>query len=149
MVIVLVIQFKGKPSIRKHTVFFKRGSQLTSPRHVVTYCEIDDSKVTESDCKISSESELEVYESIDQSGKDGTNYTALPARQRDSINQLTTVSMNIILAYDDRADEDINEKDQPGTNVQIRKKTVNHDQPSHKRIGKTSTKISGYIDMTK
>ena len=129
-------------------MFFKRDSQLTSPRHVDTYCEIDDSKVTETDCKISSESELEVYESIDQSRKDGTNYTALPARQRDSINQLTTVSMNIILAYDDGADEDINEKDQPGTNVQIRKKSVNHDQPSHKRIGKTSTKISGYIDMT-
>ena len=56
--------------------------------------------------------------------------------------------MNIILADDDGADEDINEKDEPGTNVQIRKKSANHDQPSHKRIGKTSTKISGYIDMT-
>ena len=92
---------------------------MTSQRHVDTYCEIDDSKVTETDCKISSESELEVYESIDQSRKDGTNYTALPARQRDSINQMTTVSMNIILADDNGADEDINEKDEPGTNVQI------------------------------
>nr|XP_022291316.1 uncharacterized protein LOC111102740 [Crassostrea virginica] len=148
LVTVLVVQFKGKQFIRKHTVFFKRDAELTSPRHVDTYCEIDDSKVTEIDCKILRESELEVYESIDQSRKDGTNYTALPARQRDSTNQLTTVSMNIILADDHGADEDINEKDEPGTNVQIRKKSVNHDQPSHKRIGKTSTKISGYIDMT-
>ena len=31
--------------------------------------------------------------------------------------------MNIILADDDGADEDINEKDEPGTNVQIRKNT--------------------------
>ena len=116
LVTVLVVQFKGKQFIRKHTVFFKRDSQLTSPRHVDTYCEIDDSKVTETDCKISSESELEVNESIDQSRKDGTNYTALPARQRDSINHLTTVSMNKILADDDGADESINEKDEPGTN---------------------------------
>ena len=149
LVTVLVVQFKGKPFIRKQTVFSKRDSQLTSPRHVATYYEIDDSKVTETDCKISSESELEVYESIDQSRKDGTNYTALPARQRDSINQLTTVSMKIKLADDDGADKSINEKDEPGTNVQIRKKSINHDQHSHKRIGKTSTKISGYIDMTK
>ena len=86
LVTVLVIQFKGKQFIRKHTVFSKRDSQMKSQRHVDTYCEIDDSDVRETDCKISSESELEVYESIDQSRKDGTNYTALPARQRDSIN---------------------------------------------------------------
>ena len=83
---MLVIQFKGKPFIRKQTVFSKRDSQIKSQRHVDTYCEIDDSDVRETDCKISSESELEVYESINQSSKDGTNYTALPARQRNSIN---------------------------------------------------------------
>ena len=44
---------------------------MTSQRHFDTYFEFDESNVTETDCKIS---ELEVYKSIDQSRKDGTNY---------------------------------------------------------------------------
>ncbi|XP_078320935.1 uncharacterized protein LOC144621481 [Crassostrea virginica] len=143
---ILLKQRNGYINIRKGVS--KRGSHVTSQRHVDTYCEIDDGKVAETDCKMWSESE--VYESIDRSNKETTKYTELPKRQGTSkANQC--ISMQQILDEaddDDTGDEDDAEKNKCQVRVQMRKgKELS--RPANKRIGKTSTKISGYIDMTR
>ena len=144
---ILLIQRNGYINIRKGVS--KRGSHVTSQRHVDTYCEIDDGKEAETDCKMWSESE--VYESIDRSNKETTKYTELPKRQRTSKDN-QCISMQQIL---DDADDDntgVDKVDAVKNNCQVpveMRKGKNSSRPAYKRIGKTSTKISGYIDMTK
>ena len=144
---ILLIQRNGYINIRKGVS--KRGSHVTSQRHVDTYCEIDDGKVAETDCKMWSE--LEVYESIDRANKETTKYTELPKRQGTSKDN-QSISMQQILDEADDDDtgytEDDAEKNKCQFRVEMRKGKQSY-SPANKRIGKTSTKISGYIDMTK
>ena len=146
---ILLIQRNGYINIRRGVS--KRGSHVTSQRHVDTYCEIDDGKVAETDCKMWSESE--VYESIDRSNKETTKYTELPKRQGIS-KENQCISMQQILdeADDDDDDTGYDEDDAEKNKCQVRvqmRKGKELSRPANKRIGKTSTKISGYIDMTR
>ncbi|XP_078311026.1 uncharacterized protein LOC111102739 [Crassostrea virginica] len=146
---ILLIQKNGYRKIRKNALFSKRGSHVTSQRHVDTYCEIDDGKVAETECKMWSESE--VYESIDRSNKETTKYTELPKRQGTS-KENQCISMQQIL---DEADDNDTGDDKDGVDknsCQVRvemRKGKQSSSPANKRIGKTSTKMSGYIDMTR
>lgn len=115
---------------------------MTSQRHVDTYCEIDDNEATEDACNMWSESEI--YEQIDQSKKDGTKYTTLPPREGASKKEraiMSTLSMQKILEADD-------DEDTCKTEVQMRKGKSNVQVPLN-RTDKTSTQVSGYIDMNK
>ena len=144
---ILLIQRNGYINIRRG--ISKRGSQVTIQRHVETYCEIDDDKGAETDCKMWSESE--VYESIDRSNKETPKYTELPKRHRTSKDN-QCISMQQILDEADDDDTGVDEVDVEKNNCQVRvemRKGKQSSCPANKRIGKTSTKISGYIDMTK
>ena len=146
---VLTVQvIKGRINIRPQTLPFKRKSHVTNQRHVDTYCDIDESNMEEADCKFWSEAET--YESIDHSKKDVIKYTALPSRSETAKGRATTcmstISVKKKLHDDTGAQDDSTEKDE--SKVQMREDKDRH-RPIQRRIGKTSTKISGYIDMAK
>ncbi|XP_062595707.1 uncharacterized protein LOC134275944 [Saccostrea cucullata] len=132
---VIVFKLRGKIKLRvqKST---KRGSQMAS--RIKTYCEIDDCDVMEDEF-----GESETYEKIDQSQKEGLKYTSLPLRtdltkkERDIMSSL---SMQKILEDDDKEDME--------TKVQLREEK-NVDATLLKRMGKTGTQVSGYIEMTR
>ena len=144
---ILLIQRNGYINIRRG--ISKRGSHVTIQRHVDTYCEIDDDKVAETDCKMWSE--LEVYESIDRSNKETTKYTELPKRQKTSKdNQCISMQQILDEADDDDTGDDKDDADKNSCQVRVEmRKGKQSSRLANKRIGKTSTKISGYIDMTK
>ena len=114
---------------------------MTIQRHVDTYCEIDDGKVAETDCKMWGESE--VYESIDRSNKESTKYTELPKRQGTS-KENQCISMQQILDEADDDDTGYAEDDPEKNNCQVpveMRKGKKSPRPANKRLGKTSTKI--------
>ncbi|XP_062581582.1 uncharacterized protein LOC134243335 [Saccostrea cucullata] len=132
---VIVFKLRGKIKLRvqKST---KRGSQIAS--HVKTYCEIDDYDVMEDEF-----GESETYEKIDQSQKEGLKYTSLPTRpglSKKDRDIMSSLSMQKILEDDD--------KEEMETKVRLRK-DKNFDATLLKRMGKTGTQVSGYIEMTK
>ena len=138
---ILLIQRNGYRKIRKNALFSKRGSHVTSQRHVDTYCEIDDGKVAETDCKMWDESE--VYESIDRSNKESTKYTELPKRQGTS-KENHCISMQQILDEADDDDTGVDKVDAEKNNCQVpveMRKGKKSSRPANKRLGKTSTKI--------
>lgn len=159
LVIVMVLQMKGKLLSHNQIFLSKRRSRVISQRHVDTYCEIDEKnmEITESN----KFDEVEIYESIDHSNKNEIKYTELPKRKGVSNEErklMSTILMTKILDDDD--DDDINNAIQHDVKsgekqvnmtepeIQIRKDKVGLDTFS-KRKGKTSSNISGYIDMEK
>lgn len=127
----------------------RRSLKVTSHRHADTYCDIDEDKME--DVEGNMDNELEPYELIDQSKKDATKYTELPTRpgvSNQERNLLSTISMQKIL--DDVGDDkdDLKHVDGSESKVQMRREHAPH-AALPKRMGKTSTKISGYIDMRK
>lgn len=150
LVAVILFQVKGRIQARMQTLDTKRRSlKVTSHRHADTYCDIDEDKMEDVECIM--DNELEPYELIDQSKKDATKYTELPTRQglsNHERNLLSTISMQKIL--DDVGDDKDDPKHVDGSEskVQMRREHAHH-AVLPKRMGKTSTKISGYIDMRK
>ncbi|XP_048777371.2 uncharacterized protein LOC125681366 [Ostrea edulis] len=141
LVTIIIFQLRGKIHLRLQKSP-NRGSNVTSQRHVDTYCEIDENEATEGACNMWSESEI--YEQIDQSKKDGTKYTTLPPREGAPKKEraiMSTLSMQKILEADD-------DEDTCKTEVQMRKSKSNVQVPLN-RTDKTSTQVSGYIDMNK
>lgn len=149
LVAVILFQVKGRIQARIQTLDTKRRSKVTSHRRVDTYCDIDEDKMEDVKCNM--DNELEPYELIDQSKKDATKYTELPTRPgvlNHERNLLSTISMQKIL--DDVGDDKDDPKHVDGSEskVQMRREHAHH-AVLPKRMGKTSTKISGYIDMRK
>ncbi|XP_034300312.2 uncharacterized protein [Magallana gigas] len=158
LVIVIVLQMKGKLLSHNKILLSKRRSRVISQRHVDTYCEIDEKnmEITESN----KFDEVEIYESIDHSNnKNEIKYTELPTRKGVSNEErklMSTILMTKILDDDGNINNDIqhhskSEEKQVNRNetiVQMRKDKVDLDTFS-KRKGKTSSNISGYIDMGK
>lgn len=149
LVAVILFQVKGRIQARIQTLDTKRRSKVTSHRRVDTYCDIDEDKMEDVKCNM--DNELEPYELIDQSKKDATKYTELPTRPgvlNHERNLLSTISMQKIL--DDVGDDKDGPKHVDGSEskVQMRREHAHH-AVLPKRMGKTSTKISGYIDMRK
>lgn len=154
IIMVIVFHIKGKINIRQTLFSSKRGSRVASPRYATTYYEIDEKKLEENELNNKCP-EPEIYESIDQSKKDTTKYTELPTRPGVSKQErklMSTISMHKILedASDDKKDEDDDDKcvDDSKPKVRMRNDNVHH-ADFLKRMGKTSTKISGYIEMGK
>lgn len=151
LVMVIVLYIKGKIKIRNQFFSFNRGSRVASQRKTTTYYEIDEKKMEENELDNKCP-EPEIYELIDQSKKDATKYTELPMRQGVSKQErklISTISMHKMLddARDDNKDEEkcvANKKSE----VQMRTNKV-HQAVFLKRMGKTSSKISGYIEMEK
>lgn len=150
---VIVFHIKGKINIRQPLFSSKRGSRVASPRNALTYYEIDENKMKENE--LNKCPELEIYESIDQSKKDAIQYTELPTRPGVSKQErklMSSISMHTILddAIDDNKDEEDHGKcvDNRKSKIQMRKNKVRQ-ADFLKRMGKTSTKISGYIEMGK
>lgn len=146
LVMVIVFHIKGKINIRQLSFSSKRGSRVASPRNATTYYEIDEKKLEENE--LNKYPEPEIYESIDQSKKDTTKYTELPTRPRVSKEErklMTSISMHKIMDDDSENNED---EDYDNKCVQMRKDKVRQ-ADLLKRMGKTSTKISGYIEMGK
>lgn len=146
LVMVIVFHIKGKINIRQLSFSSKRGSRVASPRNATTYYEIDEKKLEENE--LNKYPEPEIYESIDQSKKDTTKYTELPTRPRVSKEErklMTSISMHKIMDDDSENNED---EDYDNKCVQMRKDKVRQ-ADFLKRMGKTSTKISGYIEMGK
>lgn len=147
LVMVIVFHIKGKINIRQLSFSSKRGSRVASPRNATTYYEIDEKKLEENELNNKCP-EPEIYESIDQSKKDTTKYTELPTRPRVSKQErklMTSISMHNIMDDDSENNED---EDYDNKCVQMRKDRVCQ-ADFLKRMGKTSTKISGYIEMGK
>lgn len=147
LVMVIVFHIKGKINIRQLSFSSKRGSRVASPRNATTYYEIDEKKLEENELNNKCP-EPEIYESIDQSKKDTTKYTELPTRPRVSKQErklMTSISMHKIMDDDGKNNED---EDYDNKCVQMRKDKVRQ-ADFLKRMGKTSTKISGYIEMGK
>ncbi|XP_061164909.1 uncharacterized protein LOC133173852 [Saccostrea echinata] len=166
LIVVLLVQLKGKITIRLEKKSSRRKSNVTSHRHVDTYCEIDDDKVID-DGGNDTEAEVEEYEVIDHSKKDATKYTALPSRTniaKHGSKTMSNVSMQKILESrkDDRKTRmrdsktlskmpvqelsDDNAEDDKKVEMRIDK---SHLKTTQKRFGKTSGQVSGYIDMDK
>lgn len=151
LVMVIVLYIKGKIKIRNQLFSSKRSSRVASQRKTTTYYEIDEEKMEENELDNKCP-EPEIYELIDQSKKDAIKYTELPMRQGVSKQErklISTISMQTILddARDDNKDEEkcvANKKSE----VQMRTNKV-HRTVFLKRMGKTSSKISGYIEMEK
>lgn len=146
LVMVIVFHIKGKINIRQLSFSSKRGSRVASPRNATTYYEIDEKKLEENE--LNKYPEPEIYESIDQSKKDTTKYSELPTRPRVSKQErklMTSISMHKIMDDDSENNED---EDYDNKCVQMRKDKVRQ-ADFLKRMGKTSTKISGYIEMGK
>uniref|UniRef100_A0A8W8LBJ5 Uncharacterized protein n=1 Tax=Magallana gigas TaxID=29159 RepID=A0A8W8LBJ5_MAGGI len=161
LVIVMVLQMKGKLLSHNQIFLSKRRSRVISQRHVDTYCEIDEKNMKNTECNKSDE--VEIYESIDHSNKNEIKYTELPKRKGVSNEErklMSTILMTKIFDDDDDDDDDINNAIQHDVKsgekqvnmtepeIQIRKDKVGLDTFS-KRKGKTSSNISGYIDMEK
>lgn len=147
LVMVIVFHIKGKINIRQLSFSSKRGSRVASPRNATTYYEIDEKKLEENELNNKCP-EPEIYESIDQSKKDTTKYSELPTRPRVSKQErklMTSISMHKIMDDDSENNED---EDYDNKCVQMRKDKVRQ-ADLLKRMGKTSTKISGYIEMGK
>lgn len=147
LVMVIVFHIKGKINIRQLLFSSKRCSRVASPRNATTYYEIDEKKLEENELNNKCP-EPEIYESIDQSKKDTTKYTELPTRPRVSKQErklMTSISMHKIMDDDSENNED---EDYDNKCVQMRKDRVCQ-ADFLKRMGKTSTKISGYIEMGK
>lgn len=146
LVMVIVFHIKGKINIRQLSFSSKRGSRVASPRNATTYYEIDEKKLEENE--LNKYPEPEIYESIDQSKKDTTKYSELPTRPRVSKQErklMTSISMHKIMDDDSENNED---EDYDNKCVQMRKDKVRQ-ADLLKKMGKTSTKISGYIEMGK
>lgn len=151
LVMVIVLYIKGKIKIRNQFFSSNRGSRVACQHKTTTYYEIDEKKMEENELDNKCP-EPEIYELIDQSKKDATKYTELPMRQGVSKQErklISTISMQKILddARDDNKDEEkcvANKKSE----VQMRTNKV-HRTVFLKRMGKTSSKISGYIEMEK
>lgn len=146
LVMVIVFHIKGKINIRQLSFSSKRGSRVASPRNATTYYEIDEKKMEENE--LNKYPEPEIYESIDQSKKDTTKYSELPTRPRVSKQErklMTSISMHKIMDDDSENNED---EDYDNKCVQMRKDKVRQ-ADLLKRMCKTSTKISGYIEMGK
>lgn len=144
LVMVIVFHIKGKINIRQ--LSFSSKTRVASPRNATTYYEIDEKKLEENE--LNKYPEPEIYESIDQSKKDTTKYTELPTRPRVSKQErklMTSISMHKIMDDDSENNED---EDYDNKCVQMRKDKVRQ-ADLLKRMGKTSTKISGYIEMGK
>lgn len=150
LVAVILFQVKGRIQARMQTLDTKRRSlKVTSHRHADTYCDIDEDKMEDVECNM--DNELEPYELIDQSKKDATKYTELPTRQglsNHERNLLSTISMQKILDEVGDDKDDPKHVDGSESKVQMRREQAHH-AVLPKRMGKTSTKISGYIDMRK
>lgn len=157
LVIVIVLQMKGKLQMHNQISLSKRRSRVVSQRHVDTYCEIDEKNMEKTECNKCDE--LEIYELIDHSNKGEIKYTELPTRKGVSNQErklMSTILMQKILDDDGDINDDIqhhaeSEEKQVNRNepkVQMRKDKVDLDTFS-KRKGKTSSNISGYIDMGK
>lgn len=149
LVAVILFQVKGRIQARIQTLDTKRRSKVTSHHRVDTYCDIDEDKME--DVEGNMDNELEPYELIDQSKKDATKYTELPTRQGVSNherNMLSTISMQKILDEVGDDKDDPKHVDGSESKVQMRREHAHH-AVLPKRMGKTSTKISGYIDMRK
>lgn len=145
LVMVIVFHIKGKINIRQLSFSSKRGSRVASPRNATTYYEIDEKKLEENE--LNKYPEPEIYESIDQSKKDTTKYSELPTRPRVSKQErklMTSISMQVM----DDDSENNEDEDHDNKCVQMRKDKVRQ-ADFLKRMGKTSTKISGYIEMGK
>lgn len=146
LVMVIVFHIKGNINIRQLSFSSKRGSRVASPRNATTYYEIDEKKLEENE--LNKYPEPEIYESIDQSKKDTTKYSELPTRPRVSKQErklMTSISMHKIMDDDSENNED---EDYDNKCVQMRKDKVRQ-ADLLKRMGETSTKISGYIEMGK
>lgn len=145
LVMVIVFHIKGKINIRQLSFSSKRGSRVASPRNATTYYEIDEKKMEENE--LNKYPEPEIYESIDQSKKDTTKYSELPTRPRVSKQErklMTSISMQVM----DDDSENNEDEDYDNKCVQMRKDKVRQ-ADFLKRMGKTPTKISGYIEMGK
>ncbi|XP_062580337.1 uncharacterized protein LOC134242265 [Saccostrea cucullata] len=166
LIAVIVVQLKGKITIRLEKKSLRRNSKVTSHRHVDTYCEIDDDDVID-DVDNDKEDEAEEYEVIDHSKKDATKYTALPSREniaKHGSKTISNVSMLEILrsGEDDRKSNTRDSKTMSNVPVQElsdgnaednlkveMRNDKSHLKTTQKRFGKTSGQVSGYIDMDK
>ncbi|XP_011436764.3 uncharacterized protein [Magallana gigas] len=155
LIIVIILQMKGKIHSHNQISLSKRRSRVVSQSHVDTYCEIDEKNVEKSECNKCDE--VEIYELIDHSNNGEIKYTELPTRKGVS-NQdkklMSTISMQKILDEDcDLNDDCLANSDEKHASineskVQMRKHKVGLETLS-KRKRKTSSNISGYIDMGK